>query len=47
VTVNVDGTINYTPAAGFVGIETFSYAVKDTYITPAISKAAVVSVTVQ
>lgn len=47
VTVNLDGTINYTPAPGFVGIETFSYAVKDTYITPAISKAAVVSVTVQ
>lgn len=47
VTVNVDGTINYTPAPGFVGLERFSYAVKDTYSTPAISKGAVVSVTVQ
>ncbi|HZW24324.1 MAG TPA: Ig-like domain-containing protein [Gallionella sp.] len=47
VTVNADGTINYTPAAGFVGIESFQYAVRDTYITPAISRATTVQVTVQ
>ncbi|MDO8991281.1 MAG: Ig-like domain-containing protein [Sideroxyarcus sp.] len=47
VTVNADGTINYTPRAGFVGIETFSYAVRDTYSTPGISRATTVRVTVQ
>jgi hypothetical protein len=47
VIVNADGTITYTPRAGFTGIERFQYAVKDTYITPAISKAAIVEVTVQ
>jgi hypothetical protein len=47
VVVNADGTISYTPAAGFTGIEKFQYAVRDTYITPTISKAVVVQVTVQ
>jgi hypothetical protein len=47
VAVNTDGTITYTPAPGFTGTETFSYAVKDTYSTPANSKATVVTVTVQ
>jgi hypothetical protein len=46
VTFNTDGTIRYTPAPGFTGTETFMYAVRDTYITPGISKAATVSVNV-
>jgi hypothetical protein len=47
VTVNADSTINYTPKVNFTGIETFMYAVRDTYSTPATSKAAYVRVTVQ
>jgi bacillopeptidase F len=47
VAVNADGTITYTPALNFAGTETFMYAVKDTYSTPAISKAAYVRVNVQ
>jgi hypothetical protein len=43
---NADGTIAYTPAPGFAGVETFMYAVKDTYSTPGISKAAYVRVDV-
>jgi hypothetical protein len=46
VSSNADGTINYTPAPGFTGTETFMYAVRDTYSTPGISRAALVSVTV-
>jgi hypothetical protein len=45
--VNADGSISYTPGAGFTGSETFMYAVRDTYATPAISKAAYVRVNVQ
>ena len=45
--VNADGTIGYTPKPGFTGAEVFMYAVKDTYSTPAISKAAYVRVNVQ
>ena len=44
---NADGTIAYTPAPGFAGVETFKYAVKDSYATPAISKAASVRVEVR
>ncbi|HZW24325.1 MAG TPA: Ig-like domain-containing protein [Gallionella sp.] len=47
VTVNADGTIGYTPKPGFIGTETFMYAVRDTYITPAISRAVSVRVNVQ
>jgi hypothetical protein len=47
VTVNSDGTISYAPQPGFTGIETFMYAVRDTYSTPAFSKAAYVRVNVQ
>jgi len=47
VVVNADGTITYTPMLNFTGTEVFTYAVKDTYITPAISKAAYVRVNVQ
>jgi hypothetical protein len=43
---NADGTITYMPAPGFTGVETFTYAVKDTYSTPGISKAAYVRVDV-
>lgn len=46
VVVNADGRIAYTPKPGFVGAETFMYAVKDSYSTPAISKAAYVRVNV-
>ena len=45
--VNADGTISYTPKQGFTGIEEFMYRVRDTYSTPATSKAVLVSVTVQ
>lgn len=45
--VNADGTIAYTPRRGFRGTETFMYRVRDTYSTPAASKAAYVRVNVQ
>jgi FtsP/CotA-like multicopper oxidase with cupredoxin domain len=47
VTVNLDGTINYTPKLNFTGTEVFQYAVRDTYTPAAISKAAYVRVNVQ
>lgn len=47
VTVNVNGTISYTPKPGFIGSEVFMYAVKDSYNPAAISKAAYVRVNVQ
>lgn len=47
VSVNADGSIRYTPPPGFSGSERFTYAVKDTYDTPYISKAAQVQVNVQ
>jgi bacillopeptidase F len=47
VAVNADGTLAYTPRINFAGTETFSYRVRDTYIKPAISKAAYVTVSVQ
>jgi hypothetical protein len=43
-TVNADGTVTYTPAATFVGTETFSYTVRDT--AGATSDPAVVTATV-
>jgi hypothetical protein len=46
VAFNSDGTIRYTPKPGFTGTETFMYAVRDTYSTPGISRAASVSVNV-
>jgi bacillopeptidase F len=42
-----DGTIVYTPAPGFTGVETFKYAVKDSYSAPATSRAASVRVEVR
>ena len=47
VTVNADGTINYTPKLNFTGTEVFMYAVRDTYNPAAFSKAAYVRVNVQ
>lgn len=47
VVVNPDGTIAYTPKLNFTGTETFRYRVKDTYVTPANSNAAYVTVTVK
>ncbi len=47
VAANVDGTISYTPAPDFTGAETFMYRVRDTYSTPAASKAVYVRVNVQ
>src|SRR5574340_96342 len=47
VVVNADGTLAYTPRLNFTGVETFSYRVRDTYIKPALSKAAYVTVSVQ
>lgn len=44
---NADGTIAYTPAPGFTGVETFTYAVRDSYATPAVSRAARVRVEVR
>jgi serine protease AprX len=44
VTVNSDGTLSYTPALRFSGVETFSYKVRDS--KNAWSNAATVSVTV-
>ena len=44
---NADGTISYTPALNFRGTESFMYRVRDTYSTPAASKAVFVRVNVQ
>lgn len=46
-TVNADGSIAYTPKAGFRGVESFMYRVRDTYSTPGVSVAVSVRVTVQ
>jgi VCBS repeat-containing protein len=45
VTVNANGTINYTPRQAFRGTETFRYRVRDTL--GALSNAAIVRVNVQ
>lgn len=45
VTVNRDGTITYTPRAGFVGIDSFEYAVCSTP-TPVVCATAKVYITV-
>ncbi|MEO1981222.1 MAG: DUF2341 domain-containing protein, partial [Fuerstiella sp.] len=42
-TLNVDGTFNYTPVAGFAGIDTFTYRVND---GTANSNTATVTITV-
>ncbi|KAI9549922.1 LOW QUALITY PROTEIN: hypothetical protein GHT06_004507 [Daphnia sinensis] len=45
VTINADGTVTYTPKAGFVGTDTFTYKVCDSS-NPAICQTAEVTVTV-
>jgi gliding motility-associated-like protein len=45
VTVNADGTVTFTPDAGFVGTDVFTYKVCDTS-NPAICQTAEVTVTV-
>jgi hypothetical protein len=45
VTVSASGTVSYTPAKGYRGVETFGYAVKDSL--GATSNTATVTVTVQ
>ena len=45
VTVSASGTVSYTPAKGYKGVETFGYAVKDSL--GATSNTATVTVTVQ
>lgn len=42
VTVNADGKIDYTPRAGFVGEDNFSYQVCDTLLTPNCVTAMVI-----
>jgi len=44
--VNADGTISYTPGLNFTGIDEFMYRVRDTYSTPATSKAVYVRVSI-
>jgi len=45
VVENVDGTVTYTPTAGFIGTDTFTYTVQDD--DGATSNEAVVTVTVK
>jgi gliding motility-associated-like protein len=45
VTVNADGTVTFTPKAGFVGTDVFTYSVCDNS-SPAICQTAEVTVTV-
>jgi Bacterial Ig domain/Secretion system C-terminal sorting domain len=43
---NNDGTVTFSPALGFLGSFTFTYAVTDNGITPQVSAPATVSITV-
>ena len=43
---NNDGTVTYTPSAGFLGVFTFTYTVTDNGVTPEVSAAATVTITV-
>ncbi|WP_238944420.1 Ig-like domain-containing protein [Sandaracinomonas limnophila] len=47
VTVNPDGTLTYTPAAGFTGTDVLTYQVCDNSVNPAVCKTATVTYTVQ
>ncbi|WP_164847910.1 Ig-like domain-containing protein, partial [Sandaracinomonas limnophila] len=40
VTVNPDGTLTYTPAAGFTGTDVLTYQVCDNSVNPAVCKTA-------
>jgi hypothetical protein len=44
VVVNADGSFSYTPATGFVGLDTFTYTIED---TPGLSDTATVSIDVR
>jgi hypothetical protein len=44
VVVNTDGSFSYTPATGFVGLDTFTYTIKD---TPGLTDTATVSIDVR
>lgn len=44
VTVNSDGSFSYTPATGYVGIDTFTYTIKD---TPGLTDTATVTIDVR
>lgn len=44
VVVNADGSFTYTPATGFVGLDTFTYTIKD---TPGLTATATVSIDVR
>lgn len=44
VTVNADGSFSYTPATGFVGIDTFTYTITD---TPGLTDTATVTIDVR
>jgi hypothetical protein len=41
VVINANGTVTYTPAAGFTGIDTFTYTVTDPYGHPAVGTGTV------
>ena len=43
---NADGTVSYTPGAGFTGTDSFTYTVKDTATGTQTSNAATVTVNV-
>ncbi|WGX97603.1 Ig-like domain-containing protein [Nocardioides sp. L-11A] len=45
-TINADGTITYTPAAGFSGTDTYSYAVRDNGSPASVCATGTVTVTV-
>ncbi|MDZ4846924.1 MAG: gliding motility-associated C-terminal domain-containing protein [Chitinophagales bacterium] len=44
--INTDQTITYTPATGFIGLDTFAYVVCETGIAPAFCDSAIVIVAV-
>jgi hypothetical protein len=44
VVVNTDGSFSYTPATGYVGIDTFTYRIKD---TPGLTSTATVTIDVR
>lgn len=44
VVVNADGSFSYTPATGYVGIDTFTYRIKD---TPGLTATATVTIDVR
>jgi hypothetical protein len=45
VTVNADGTVTYTPAAGFGGVDTFAYRIRDASNITSVAAPVTVTVT--